>query len=341
MDPRKLLYLASVIEHGSFKKAAKELLISQPALSTSMTRLELSLGDQLLERGPTGVTPTPLGELLYAHARLIRDEMERAEKRIKGCCDDRKNTLAFGALPSLATNIVPKAVCQWREMHPHVALRVVEKIQLELLLSLVRGELDFIVAQTECYGYWEGLKQRVLFRDRLYVMARPNHPAFQMEIISWEELARFPWVVQMVGRQRTVLEKLLTSEGVDLPLQLTECGSVDCIKSLVAGSDSLALLPASAASSDIREGRIKPVDIMVPLLNRDIAVMFRGRSPLTGAGRDLVTQIAAAGLDLGHEQLIDQPEAATAQSDGVTNFGGVCPTGRRSSAVPQNFAPDR
>ena len=67
MDPRKLLYLASVIEHGSLKRAAKHLLISQPALSASMDRLEESVGGKLLERGPTGITPTVLGGArLYA-----------------------------------------------------------------------------------------------------------------------------------------------------------------------------------------------------------------------------------------------------------------------------------
>jgi DNA-binding transcriptional LysR family regulator len=311
MDPRKLLYLASVIEHGSFNKAAKQLLISQPALSTSMDRLEHSLGGQLLERGPAGVTPTPLGELLYAHARLIRDELELAERRMKGRDGHGESTIAFGTLPSLVSSIVPKAVYHWRETHHKTTLRIIEKIQLELLLSLVRGELDFIVAQTENYGPLEGLKQRVLFRDHLYVIGRPSHPAFRLKAVSWVDLAQFPWILQMIDRQRTLLEKLLTSERVDLSLQLTECGSVDCIKSLVAGTNSLAVLSASAIGSDVREGRIKPFDIMVPLLNRDIAVLFRERFPLTAASRDLVTQIKATGLDLGHEPLIPHAEMET------------------------------
>jgi len=312
MDPRKLLYLVTVVEHGSFKKAAKELHISQPALSTSMDRLEHSLGDRLLERGPAGVTPTPLGELVYAHARLIRDELELAEKRMKGREGHSESTIAFGTLPSLATSIVPKAICQWRAAHQTTTLRIVEKNQLELLIGLIRGELDFIVAQTECYGFVDGLKQRVLFRDRLYVIARPDHPALSLKAASWADLAQFPWILQMVGRQRTLLEKLLESEGADLPRQLTECGSVDCIKALVAGSDSLATLPGSAIGSDIREGRIKPLDIMVPLLNRDIAVIFRERFPMTAASRKLVAHIEAAGLDFGHEQLSPCPEKAIA-----------------------------
>jgi len=313
MDPRKLLYLASVIEHGSFKKAAKQLLISQPALSTSMNRLEESLGGELLlERSPAGVTPTPLGERLYAHARLIRDELTLAEKRVKDYDAHSETTIAFGTLPSLATTIVPKAVCQWRQTHPTTTLRIIEKIQLELLISLIRGEVDFIVAQTECYGFPDGLMQRVLFHDRLYVMARAHHPAFGLKAVSWADLALFPWIVQMMGRQRMLLETLLLPEGVDLPLQLTECGSVDCIKSLVAGSDSLAMLPASAVSSDVRDGRIKPLDIMVPLLNRDIAVIFRERVPLTAASRALVAEIATAGLDPGHEQLTPPIKMAAA-----------------------------
>ena len=310
MDPRKLLYFASVIEHGSFKKAAKQLLISQPALSTSMDRFEHSLGDQLLERGPTGVKPTPLGEVLYAHARLIREELELAEKRIRGIDARDGNALVFGTLPSLATSIVPKAICRWRVTHPEQTLRVVDKIQLELLLSLIRGEVEFIVAQTEFYGHLEGLMQRVLFRDCLHVIGRPGHPAFQLEKTTWKELAKFPWIIQMIGRHRTLLERLLTSESAQWPPQLTECGSVACIKSLVASSDSLALLPSSAVSSDVRDGRIRLIDITDQLLHRDIAVMFRERLPLSAAGRELVTQIAAAGAHLGQDSAAEEAWAA-------------------------------
>ena len=64
MDPRKLLYLATVIEQGSLAKAAKHLAVSQPALSKSMDRLESELGIKLLNRAPTGITPTTAGELL-------------------------------------------------------------------------------------------------------------------------------------------------------------------------------------------------------------------------------------------------------------------------------------
>ncbi|ESY65195.1 MULTISPECIES: LysR family transcriptional regulator [Mesorhizobium] len=74
IDPNKTPHLATTIEHGSQNSAAKALGLSQPALSTSMSRLEDELGMRVLEGGPFGVLPTPAGEVLYCHARLIRDD---------------------------------------------------------------------------------------------------------------------------------------------------------------------------------------------------------------------------------------------------------------------------
>jgi len=297
MDPRKLLYLATVIECGSLKKAAGQLEISQPALSTSMDRFEKSLGEKLLKRSSAGVTPTSLGKLLYAHARLIREELERADRRVTEPLDRAEDAIAFGTLPSLATSIVPSAVCRWREKHDKTTLRVVERNQLELLLTLLRGEVDFIIAQTECFGFVEGMMQRVLFRDRLHIMARSDHPILKVAAPSWADLAEFPWVSQMVARSGALLKTLLASKNVSLPLQLTECGSVDFIKATVAASDSLALLPASAVATDVREGKLVPLDIDEPLLNRDIAVLFRDGAPLNPASRELLAHLEAAGLN--------------------------------------------
>jgi DNA-binding transcriptional LysR family regulator len=311
MDPRKLIHLAAIIEQGGFKQASRQMGVSQPALSASIARLERSLGGRLLNRTPQGATPTPLGELIYAHARLIRDEVQRAKNRIQEGGHRDGDAIAVGVLPSLTPVIMPKAICAWRERYPDPVLRITERIQIELLLGLIRGELDFIIAQTEWYGFIEGLKQRVLFRDRLHVIARPGHPALALEKVTWAALAEYPWVIQMIGRHRTLLEKVLASEGAEMPRRLTECGSVPCLKALVAGSDSLSMLPASAINAEVREGRIRPLDIGGPLLNRDIAVIFREQFPLNGAMRDLVEAVTSAGLAVGDGlALPNEPESA-------------------------------
>jgi len=151
----------------------------------------------------------------------------------------------------------------------------------------------------------------VIFRDRLHVLARPGHPALELNQPGWAQLATFPWVLQMVGRQRMLLERVLRAEKVPMPQQLTESGSVDMIKSIVAGTDALAVLPASAVVRDVREGRIAPIEIVDPLLNRDIAVLFREGVSFTPAIRDLLNQIEGVGLRHSRDQL-DLPASAAA-----------------------------
>lgn len=299
MDPRKLLYMVTAIEEGSFSKAAKKLAISQPALTKSMDRLESDLGMQLLSRTPTGIVPTPLGELVYSHAKLIRDEIGLAQTRLRGD-SGTTNVVTVGTLPSLASRVLPLAVARWREEVPDVMLRVIERRQVDLLLGLFRREFDFIIAQTEFFDIFpEGLKQRVLFRDRLCVFARPDHYLFGLAELSWADLAQFPWISPMVGwQQRAVLEKLVEAEGVPPPRQFIESGSIEFTKTLLAESNHLALLPAHSAIADVQEGLIKALPITFPALKRNIAVIFRETAPLNDTHRTFVAHLETVGKEL-------------------------------------------
>lgn len=306
MDPRKLLYFVSIVEQGSLKKAAGQLKVSQPALSTSMDRLEASLGIKLLERSAKGVAPTPIGELIFSHARLIKDEIEFARSWIEKKDLKRKGMLTIGVLPSLGNSVVPLGLARWRADHATTHIRVIEKVQVDLLIGLLRGEFDFIIGMTEYYDMLDGLTQRVIFRDRQCVFARAGHPALRTRAITWSELVQYPWIRPMVGRVRTVLEALLQNEGVPMPKQMTEGGSVQFVKTLVSNSDHLALLPTHTIKDELEAGRFHTFAIASPLLNRSIAVFHRLGFKLDKSSRDLVAHIEAVGTDLSRE-----PQPAT------------------------------
>ena len=99
-----------------------------------------------------------------------------------------------------------------------------------------------------------------------------------------------------------MLETLLRAEGVAKPGQVTECGSVAFVKSLVANSDQLGMLPAHAVSTEVKEARLRLLSITAPQLNRNIAVLFRERSSLDDASRELVASVAAVGTELSRDQ---------------------------------------
>lgn len=298
MDPRKLLYMKSVVEHRSLSKAAKELHVSQPALSISMARLEASLGVKLLVRGPQGVVPTPAGELLYSRALFIQDEIDIARHQIQHREEVGKaQSITVGAIVSIVANVVPRALCRWREQYPDVQLRIVENSYPELFAGLMRADLDFIIAQTGCSELCEGIKQRVLFRDCLVIYARPSHPILKGPI-TWPELARYPWVTHLIWRQMSPAEQIMKAEGVRATQQLTECSSVSFMKTVMENSDHLGMLPEHALSDELAQGRLVPLPITSPLMNRNIAVFFRERTLLDEASRSFLDKVAETGSRL-------------------------------------------
>jgi len=302
IDPKKLIYFATIIENGSINKAAKILQISQPALSTSMDRLEAELGVQILDRGPRGITPTSCGDILYCHARIIREEMKLAKHNLLNILDGKVEPIRIGALPSLAGSIIPRALSRWQAVYPDEKLQMVENAQFDLLIGLLRRDFDFVIGFTEVFDILDGLRQRVLFRDILCVIVRPGHPLTQIESINWRYLIDYPWITPTSRRSHTVLDHIMKSLDVGPPKQITVCGSVSLLKSMVAETDHIALLPLHAVNRELKEGRLISLPFEDPVLNRNIAVFFREGYELDQPRRDIVASVKECGVELISKQ---------------------------------------
>lgn len=295
LDPRKLVYFAMAVECGTLKKAAAVLGLTQPALSHSLARLEADIGHRLLDRGPTGVETTQLGDRIYAHARQIRDELQLIEKLLAGESGDHIPGLHFGALPSLSVSVIPEAIMQWRARHPLENLNVVQKVQVELLDSLLAHEIDFFIGVTDSYDHLSGLRRRVLFRETLHVIGGAAHPLAGKKDVSWQELAAYPWVTPSAGRHAPLLETILRSHGIQPPATQTHSSSISMLKSLILSGDNLALLPLHAVAEEIGEGKMSDVPIRSPLLSRNVAVFTRDGHDLGSEQADLIESVRLVG----------------------------------------------
>lgn len=307
IDPKKLLYLATIIEHRSLNSAAKALEVTQPALSTSMKRLEEEIGVQVLERGPAGIVPTAAGEVLYCHARLIRDEIGLVKRALMNARDGTPVVIRIGSLPSLASSLMAVALEKWRHIHPDRELQIVEVPQIDLLTGLLRREFDFVIGFTECYDLESGLRQRVLFRDKLYVVARADHPLASVRQPDWATLIQYPWVCPTARRSHVILDAVLRKEGLSTPEQMTVCGSVGLLKALLMNGDHLAVLPVHAVRAELEDGRLCRLDVTDTALDRNIAVFFREGFQLDEPSRELVTIIGAVGQEMASSDALAPP----------------------------------
>lgn len=303
LDPRKLLYFATIVEQGSLKKASTLLGLTQPALSHSLARLEDEAGHRLLERSAAGVRPTLLGSRLYAHARQIRGELRQVERLLHPEGLSTVQTMRFGALPSLSAFIIPTALARWRPSYPDQALEVVQKVQIELLEALLVGELDFTFGVTDLYDLLEGLRQRVLFRERLFVIARAGHPLTEAQAPTWSDLRACRWIIPPAGGHKTILDIILEDEGLAPAPSSTISASLSMLKSLVMTGDDLALLPLHAVRDELAEGRMVRLNVTSPRLLRNIALFMRDGHQLRGEEAEFVECTRAVGLELARAGL--------------------------------------
>src|ERR671936_1682860 len=125
MDTRQLAAFCAVVERQSFSQAAERLGVTQPAVSLQIRSLEQRLGTQLLDRSGRRVEPTEAGLRLYATAQKLLALEEQLLADVAGDSDaGLTGTLELGASTGPGGTVVPVLLCEFRELHPDLHVRL-------------------------------------------------------------------------------------------------------------------------------------------------------------------------------------------------------------------------
>ncbi|WP_433243629.1 LysR family transcriptional regulator [Streptosporangium sp. CA-135522] len=143
---RQLEYLVTIVDTGSFTRAAEVLHVTQPALSHQVRALEQSVGGPLLERLPRSVRLTPMGRAMLPHARATLADAERARTAARQASGLEAGELQLATLYSISLGVLPPALRAWRRSHPQVQVRLLEFPHADqLLAAMVAGQADLAV----------------------------------------------------------------------------------------------------------------------------------------------------------------------------------------------------
>lgn len=132
----------AVAEKGNISKAAKELYISQPAISKSLQKLEDSLGVRLFDRSSRGVTMTPEGELLYTHVKSAFETLTLGEDRLRRSIALGIGNLAIGASSTLCKYVLLPYLKEFIKQYPHINISIACHSTNHTLKLLEDGKLD-------------------------------------------------------------------------------------------------------------------------------------------------------------------------------------------------------
>jgi DNA-binding transcriptional LysR family regulator len=246
LDPRRLLTFRAVARAGSFSAAARELALTQPAVSQQVAALERELGARLLHRGHGGLTLTDAGTIALEHADALADRIALADTQLAELADDA-GPLRVGAFPSALATIVPAAIARLGARR----VEAVEGTTEELAAGVGDGRVHVALAFQDAAAprrEHHGLRRHDLFDEPFVPVVGPNHRLAKRRTIRLQELARDPWTAP----SRTgIIHAACVAAGFEPDLRFIT-SDVLAIGELIAADLAVTLSPRLIA--DRRQG---------------------------------------------------------------------------------------
>lgn len=229
MELRQLRAFVETAEAGSITAAARNLRVTQPALSRTIKSLEEELGVVLLERGAHSVSVTPAGEVLRGEAVKLLRFCEAMVQKVQAEADGEP--LRIGYAPSLAGTFLPLAIERFAQLHPRVRISLFDWSNAEMRDGLRDGRLDLVVTApgVEPAVSWSGLRD---FGWRILVPA--NHPLAAKAALAPADLEGQRMLMFERAQYPDYWDKV-TAYFRDHGLQAKVSGEFDGIVSLLAG----------------------------------------------------------------------------------------------------------
>ena len=276
IDSRQLRAFVTLARTGSFTMAAKELFLSQSAVSHSMKALENDVGCRLFDRVGKKVLLTQAGETLLQHAGKILQEMAAARAGLEQLSKWGMGRLRVAAGSAICQYILPTVLKQLKDKFPK-CLVLVEQTEPARIFEVIRTnvvDMAFTLQPRED----DQIAFEPLFTDELMFAVHPEHPWAQAGHVVRVEIPKQGYALQ---RKNTptfrAIEEYFREEEMVLNT-IIEAGSVEAIKELVKCGVGVGILSPWTARREIHEGSM----VLLPLGRRKLKrnwglVHWRGR----------------------------------------------------------------
>ena len=278
----RLVVFRAVAEQRSFRKAAEELYLTQPAVSLQIKALEKDLGVQLFDRSGTQAGLTAAGEVLLEYSRRVHKLLTQAEHEIASLNGEHAGKLTLGASTTIGQYVLPRLLGEFCAEHPRV------------FPALMSGNTECIVEavkeQRIALGFIEGpprsrdVRTEPFLRDELVLIVPAAHEWAEQVSISGGDLTAAPLLMRERGSgSRRIIELALERHGIKRRALniVMELDSTEAIKSAVEAGLGVGFVSRWAIAKDLRLGHsFKIVEIKGLRIHREfLTVTVKGPEP--------------------------------------------------------------
>lgn len=282
---RQLQYAVAVADARSFSEAAARCRVSQPSLSAQIAQLEDALGTRLFERDRRRVLLTTPGEQLLERARIVLREVDDLVDLAQRSTDPLASTIRLGVIPTLSPYLIPCIRPALRRAFPKLTLLWVEDKTEVLIAKLAAGELDGALLALE--AEIGDVEREVVGYDPFVLAAPAGHPLMLKKApVKLSELDSENVLLLDDGHcfRDQALAVCSRAKAQELEFRAT---SLPTLAQMVADGNGVTLLPQLAVATEAKRARLAVRPFAEPVPGRTIALVWRRRSPLGTALKQL------------------------------------------------------
>jgi len=281
----------AVAERLSFRAAAAQLFISQPALSRRIDKVEGVLKARLLERTSRRVAVTEAGRQFLEHARASIAEMQVALGSISAAAAHRSTVVTVACVPSVANDVLPDALQAFSAQFPDVRLRVLDESGSQVVQSVVRSEADFGV---NFIGVQDAdLDFKAIYTEPYVLAVQRDHPLARQRAVRWSELRGSRLIgVSARSSNRILLDNALARLD-ERPVVFCEVNHVTAALALADAGVGMTAVPALAYSK-LRYPSLVTVPLVEPEVRRTLGLITRKGAVLSAPAQALYELLESA-----------------------------------------------
>lgn len=210
---RQLSCFKQAAEHTTFTQAAQALDMSQPAFSSAIRELEITLGATLFDRSMRRVRLTPAGEsvrtqvswMIATYNEGMQDMMQRLQHQ--------NHVIRIHCIPSFWQWLAPH-MAQFQQRYPEVHFHLDDKHCDAVFQSLVQGDTDIAVGLQ--FSAAPDIDSRLISTDDILIAVSKQHPLAHRSRLYWLDLKDQPLVVLQRGTTYKSIAGLLREQGMDV-----------------------------------------------------------------------------------------------------------------------------
>ena len=185
IEPGPLRNVIAAAEHGSFRRAAAALGVTQSTLSRRVRRLEQDYGVTLFERSSGGVHVTAAGGEVVRTARRLLEQMDRMIYTVRSAGREGGD-LTIGVCTSLSGSKLRAVLAGHVQASPHIEISLVERSRARLLDGLRTGDIDIVIVVGEARDH-DGVSM-LLWSERIIAAMPAGHRLTRNDMIYWTDL---------------------------------------------------------------------------------------------------------------------------------------------------------